>query len=166
MNLVSLKRQQLIRRPLEEVYAFFSRPENLAEITPVSLRFQLLTPQPVVMKDGAVIDYTIRPFGLPLRWTTLITEFTPPLRFVDLQLRGPYSYWHHTHSFQGTEEGTVMTDDVRYALPFGMLGQAVHALVVRRQLNHIFDVRESVLKRYFSKTSTIGTPATIRSEHP
>jgi ligand-binding SRPBCC domain-containing protein len=166
MTLYSLKRQHLIRRPLEEVFAFFSRPENLAEITPASLRFQLLTPQPIVMKDGAVIDYTIRPFGLPLRWTTLITEFTSPLRFVDLQLRGPYAYWHHTHSFQETEDGTLVTDEVRYALPFGILGQAVHALVVRRQLNHIFDVRESVLKRCFSKTSAIGTPATTRSEHP
>jgi ligand-binding SRPBCC domain-containing protein len=162
MKSYSLTRQQLIRRPLQEVFAFFARPENLAEITPASLRFQMLTPTPVVMKDGAVIDYTIQPFGFPLRWTTLITEFSPPHRFVDLQLHGPYAYWHHTHSFTETDDGTIVKDNVRYVLPFGLLGRAVHALVVRRQLSRIFDIRSRILEQYFSTTSTTGTPVATK----
>jgi ligand-binding SRPBCC domain-containing protein len=157
MKTYSLHRRQLIRRPLQEVFRFFSRPENLAEITPASLGFQMLTPQPIVMKDGAVIDYLITLFGLPLRWRTLITEFSPPHRFVDLQLRGPYAYWHHTHSFVETDDGTIVADEVRYALPFGLLGRAAHTIVIRRQLNHVFDFRARILEQYFSSSSKTST---------
>jgi ligand-binding SRPBCC domain-containing protein len=162
MKTYSLYRRQLIRRPLQEVFAFFSRPENLAEITPASLRFQMLTPVPIVMKDGAVIDYMITLSGLPLRWTTLITEFSPPHRFVDLQLRGPYAYWHHTHSFIETDDGTVVADEVRYALPFGLLGRAAHAIAIRHQLSHIFDFRARILEQYFSSPSTTKTPVATK----
>jgi ligand-binding SRPBCC domain-containing protein len=165
MKPYSLTRQQLIRRPLQEVFAFFARPENLAQITPATLRFQMLTPAPIVMKDGAVIDYMIQPFGFPLRWTTLITEFSPPHRFVDLQLRGPYAYWHHTHSFTETDDGTIVKDNVRYVLPFGLLGRAVHVLVVRRQLNNIFDFRTRILQQYFSTLQQPAHPWPQRSEH-
>jgi len=150
MKIYHLKRQLLIRKPLQEVFAFFSRPENLSDITPRALHFQMLTPTPITMKDGAVVDYTIRPFGLPLRWTTMITEFSPPQRFVDLQLRGPYAYWHHTHSFSETDDGTMVTDEVHYALPLGIIGRAAHALFVKRQLQYIFDHRQEILEALFA----------------
>ena len=101
------------------------------------------------MKEGAVIDYTIRVAGIPQRWTTLITEFTPPSRFVDLQLRGPYSYWHHTHIFVAIDDGTKVIDDVHYALPFGLLGRLAHSLFVQRMLRSIFDFRRRALEDLF-----------------
>lgn len=158
MKLYTLTRTQCIPRPLEEAFSFFSRPENLALITPSSLKFQMLTPPPLEMKEGAVIDYTVRPFGLPIRWTTLITDYKPPFRFADLQLRGPYAYWHHAHTFSETDDGTLMMDEIHYALPFGPLGRLVHTIAVRHQLQGIFDHRQSVLDRIFSDSA-------LRSEH-
>ncbi|TSA20416.1 CDP-paratose 2-epimerase [bacterium] len=153
MKLNTLKRQQLIRQPLEETFSFFSHPENLAMLTPASLEFQMLTPAPIEMKEGAVIDYTVRPFIFPLRWTTFITDFKPPHRFADLQLRGPYAYWHHAHTFTETDDGTMMTDEIHYALPFGLLGKIAHALFVRRQLDMIFDFRKATLETVFPDTA-------------
>lgn len=156
MRLYTLKRQQLISRPLEEAFSFFSRPENLSLITPASLKFQMLTPSPIEMKEGAMIDYTVRPFGFPLRWTTFITDFKPPYRFADLQLRGPYAYWHHVHTCTETDDGTMMTDEIHYGLPFGLLGRIAHALFVRRQLDMIFDFRKAALETAFPDTAASG----------
>jgi ligand-binding SRPBCC domain-containing protein len=102
------------------------------------------------MKEGAVVDYTIKIAGLSVRWTTLITLYDPPHRFVDLQLRGPYAYWHHTHTFEETPDGTLLTDEVRYALPFGFIGEIAHALAVERQLAYIFRERSAVIESLFS----------------
>ncbi len=145
-NIHTITRQQSLRRPLREVFAFFSRPENLGLLTPPNLRFQILTPVPIAMKDGALIDYVIRLYGKRLRWTTLITEFDPPHNFADVQLRGPYAYWHHFHSFAETDEGTMMTDEVHYAMPFGVLGELAHELIVKHQLKRIFDFREQQIE--------------------
>lgn len=150
MRTHTLFQQQLVRTPVAQVFEFFSRPENLERLTPPDLGFQILTPSPIAMKEGAVIDYTIKLAGVPLRWTTLITLYEPPNRFVDLQLRGPYSYWHHTHTFTETPDGTLLTDEVQYALPFGLLGELMRELVVRRQLEHIFRQRSYVIESIFS----------------
>lgn len=149
MKTNTLKRQQLIRRPLHEVFPFYSRPENLGLLTPPNLRFHMLTPAPIHMKDGALIDYVIRLYGKHLRWTTLITHFDPPHAFADVQLRGPYSFWHHTHTFIETDDGTVVTDEVRYAMPFGLIGRIAEHLVVKRQLKKIFDFRERQTEAIF-----------------
>ncbi len=145
MRIYELKRHQMIPLPLDQVFAFFERPENLAKLTPPSLGFQILTPSPIEMKSGILIDYTIRVLGLPVRWTSLITSYDPPHRFVDVQLKGPYSFWHHTHQFEAVEEGTMMTDTVRYALPLGWLGRIAHLFFVNRQIAWIFDYRSEVL---------------------
>jgi len=149
MKRYTFKRQVSIRRPLEEVFPLFSKPENLELLTPRSLHFQMLTPSPIPMKEGMLIDYVIRLFGASLRWTTCITEFRPPHAFVDVQLRGPYSFWHHTHTFQAAGENTLMTDVVRYAMPFGFLGRAAHRLFVERQLDAIFTYRERRITAIF-----------------
>ncbi len=151
MKLYTLHRRQVVRRPLSEVFPFFAQPENLSLLTPRSLGFQMLTPSPVVMKQGTVIDYTIRVGGIPMRWTTLITEYDPPYRFVDVQIKGPYSYWHHAHTFAETDDGTLITDDVRYALPLGVVGRVVHALAVQRRLEHILSHRREIIDRLFSQ---------------
>ena len=144
-----LERRQFLPVPPDEAFRFFDRPENLADITPAELGFHILTPSPVAMKEGALIDYTVRVLGVPVRWTTLITSYDPPRGFIDQQLRGPYSFWHHTHTFRAVEGGTEMTDTVRYVLPFGPLGDLVHSLAVRRQLESIFDHRSRAIAGRF-----------------
>ena len=152
MHLYNLQREQWVARSLEDVFPFFARPENLALITPPSLGFRLLTPQPVVMEKGRIIEYTLRVLGLPTRWRTLITRYEPPWCFVDEQLCGPYSFWHHSHRFESRDGGTLLHDDVRYALPVPLAGPArelVHAFYVRPALERIFDYRRQVYARLF-----------------
>jgi ligand-binding SRPBCC domain-containing protein len=151
MKVYSLYKQQLVRKPLQEVFSFFERPENLGRLTPKDLKFSILTPSPIRMRSGALIDYTIRLLGVNVRWSTLITDYEPPNRFVDEQLKGPYSYWHHTHTFRETEDGTWIMDEVRYVLPFGPLGRIFHRLFIRRMLEKIFSHRASVIDSIFEK---------------
>lgn len=140
----TLKRQVVVPRPLDEVFAFFARPENLERITPPWLNFRILTPGPVPMHVGARIDYRIRLRGIPLRWTSEITLWDPPHAFVDEQRRGPYRTWIHHHAFETTAEGTQVADFVRY----DMLGGAcADRLVVRADLERIFDYRRDALLR-------------------
>jgi ligand-binding SRPBCC domain-containing protein len=136
-----LQRKQWLARPIEEVFAFFGSPHNLEAITPDWLRFSVVTPTPIVIDAGTRIDYRLHWRGVPLRWTTLIEEWEPPHRFVDVQLRGPYLLWHHTHTFRADRGGTHLHDTVRYRLPLGWLGVALHRLGVRRDLDAIFDFR-------------------------
>jgi ligand-binding SRPBCC domain-containing protein len=151
MKVHTLKREQTIARPLKEVFAFFEKPENLAKITPPSLGFKILTPEPIEMKAGTLIDYTVSVFGIPQRWTTIITEYNPPHRFVDTQIKGPYDFWHHTHSFSETEAGILIVDEVRYTLPFGPLGELAHIFAIEGQLNQIFNYRAKVIEKIFSQ---------------
>ncbi|MBL8982733.1 MAG: SRPBCC family protein [Gemmatimonadetes bacterium] len=141
-----LKTSQVLPYPIERVFDFFSRAENLASITPKSLGFQILTPLPIAMGVGTLIDYRIRLHGLPMRWRTRITGWDPPHQFVDLQERGPYALWEHTHRFRSDgPDATVMEDEVRYRLPFGPLG-LVGLPLVRRQLRGIFDYRRTAVE--------------------
>jgi len=155
MKVHIIKREQFLARPIEDVFAFFNRPENLAKITPESLGFKILTPQPLNMKEGAIIDYTIKPLFFDMHWRTYISDYTPPRSFVDEQLKGPYKFWHHRHSFESVEGGTMVRDEVRYALPFGIFGEIAHALFIKRQLNRIFDHRTIIISEYFSRDITI-----------
>ncbi len=136
-----LRRETFLPRPIEEVFAFFSAPENLETLTPPCLGFQIQTPQPISMAPGAIIEYRLRVRGVPVRWRTRIETWDPPHEFSDVQEKGPYRLWRHTHGFRAVPGGTVVEDVVRYALPFGLLGRLVHWLLVRRDLNNIFDYR-------------------------
>lgn len=152
MRLHRLYREQVIQKPLEEVFAFFERPENLDLITPPELGFRLLTPSPIPMHQGAIIDYQIKLLGIPVRWTTYIAIYEPPNRFVDVQLKGPYSFWHHTHRFLALDDkSTLMIDEVLYLLPFGPIGEIAHTLWVKRQLKHIFEYRYNRIKELVEK---------------
>lgn len=153
MRTYTLNREQVIPKPLDNIFGFFTKAENLALITPPSLAFRVLTPSPVTMERGRIIDYTIRLFGVEIRWRSMITTFEPPHYFVDEQIMGPYSFWHHTHTFErrGTST-TVMHDRVRYALPLcfsGLPQDILHRLYVRPNLEHIFDYRRDVIDRMF-----------------
>jgi ligand-binding SRPBCC domain-containing protein len=149
VKLYVLKREQTVLRPIEEVFDFFKCPENLSLITPPSLGFVILTPLPIHMQTGSLIDYSICILGLRRHWTTLITDCDPPHRFSDVQLKGPYEFWHHTHRFESVGGGTRLTDEVRYILPLGPLGRIAHSLIVRRQLDAIFDYRQRVITERF-----------------
>ena len=162
MDIHTLQREQWVAKKPDRVFPFFAQPGNLALITPPGLRFRLLTPGPITMESGRVIDYTIRVLGLPVRWRTLITRYDPPRCFVDEQLNGPYSFWHHTHRFSEVNGGTLLEDEVRYALPLMLAGPAnglVHALYVRPALTRIFDYRQQVFSRLFGSAEPYGAQA-------
>jgi ligand-binding SRPBCC domain-containing protein len=150
-HLQTLEREGWIPRPLEEVFSFFGDAGNLEKITPPWLNFQILSPRPIQMAVGAKIVYQIRWHGAPMRWTTEIVEWNPPFGFVDVQLKGPYRRWHHSHSFARQRDGTLMKDRVGYELPFGWLGRIAHALTVRKTLAEIFDYRLRVIGQIFSE---------------
>lgn len=145
-----LERQQFVPRSREEVFAFFADAQNLEMLTPAFLNFRILTPLPLDMCSGALIDYQIRLGGIPTRWRTRIETFEAPERFVDVQLAGPYRTWRHVHEFQEAPGGTLVTDRVAYALPFGFLGALAHRLFVRRALQRIFDYRQQRLAEIFA----------------
>jgi len=143
VSIYTIERRQIISKPVEQVFSFFADVENLDRITPRWMRFRIRTPAPVAMHAGARIEYTIRWRGLPIRWLTEIEEWLPGKRFVDRQVRGPYRLWHHTHGFEEAGDKTIMEDIVRYALPLGPIGRIAHAVLVRRDLERIFDFRAS-----------------------
>jgi len=142
--------EQWLPRPVEEVFAFFSEARNLETLTPPWLRFEVLTPAPIAMRAGTLIDYRIRVHGLPIRWRTGIVEWNPPHRFVDVQLRGPYTLWHHTHTFESRDGGTQCRDQVHYR-PRG--GALMNWLFVRRDVGNIFGYRSEKMIQIFRKNS-------------
>jgi ligand-binding SRPBCC domain-containing protein len=134
----TLETELWLPRPRAEVFPFFAEAWNLETITPPWLRFEVLTPPPIPMRSGTLIDYRIRVHGVPIRWRTEIAEWQPPRRFVDVQLRGPYTLWHHTHTFEERDGGTLCGDVVRYR-PRG--GALMNWLFVRRDVERIFQFR-------------------------
>lgn len=154
MKIYTLKRTQFLPIELDEAWNFFSSPANLSKITPEHMGFKILYmsggPN---MYAGQIIRYMVSGLpGIPMNWTTEITHVEEPHYFVDEQRFGPYALWHHQHHFKEVTGGVEMTDEVNYALPFGMLGRFVHWLFVGRAVNRIFDYRYKVLEQYFSKT--------------
>ncbi|MHC5023711.1 MAG: SRPBCC family protein [Planctomycetota bacterium] len=132
-----------LTRPRDEVFAFFADAHNLERITPPRLRFEILTPDPIEMREGLLIDYRLRLRGIPMRWQSAITAWEPPYRFVDEQRRGPYRRWIHEHVFEDDGDGTIVRDEVRYGVPGGRL---VHALLVAPDLRRIFAYRSEVTR--------------------
>jgi len=137
----TLRREQWIPRPIDEVFAFFADARNLEEITPPWLGFRILAMDSGPISEGTEIRYRLRLHGIPIHWRTEIRQWAAPHRFIDVQRSGPYSLWHHTHRFDAREGGTRMIDVVRYTLPFGPLGRLVHAVKVRGDVRRIFDYR-------------------------
>ena len=135
-----------VPRPREHVFAFFADARNLGAVTPPALHFRIDTPLPIEMRVGTLIDYTIGLYGIPLRWRTEITRWEPPFSFEDTQLRGPSATWVHRHLFRDDDGATIIDDEVRYALPLGILGRLAHPLV-RWQLRRIFRYRQEAVAR-------------------
>ena len=141
-----LETDTLLPLPVGEVFAFFANAENLERLTPPELAFQILTPTPIDIGEGTIIDYRLRLFGVPFSWRTRISQWQPNTLFADEQVRGPYKSWRHLHTFVERDNGTCMTDRVEYRLPFQPLGSLALPLV-RRQLDRIFRFRANAIRR-------------------
>ena len=152
MKTYSLEFEQFIDLPIEDVFDFFSKPENLSLITPPRLRFDILTPTPLEMKEGQLIDYSLKILYLiKLHWRTLITDYQKPYKFIDQQIKGPYTLWHHTHIFEEKDGGTLIKDNLKYVIPFGWIGRAIHFIYIKHDINGIFQYRHKILNDIFSE---------------
>lgn len=150
MKLYEIRRKQKLPLSTEEAWSFFSNPGNLTLITPPRLGITITSEVPQKMYQGLIVTYTITPIlNYPVQWVTEITHMDEPRLFVDEQRLGPYRFWHHQHLFEEIEGGVEMTDLVHYALPWGPIGRVFHRLLVKRQLNEIFDFRKQYLERKF-----------------
>jgi hypothetical protein len=160
MTVHTLVREQRLPGTPEELFPFFGEAANLEAITPPWLRFRIVTPRPIEMREGALIEYRLRLRGIPIRWRTRIDVWEPGVRFVDRQLSGPYALWHHTHEFEPAgDRHTLMRDTVRYALPLGPLGDVAHRLLVRRDLARIFDFRAEAIAPIIGAAAATGPRA-------
>lgn len=153
----TLFREAVVPVSLEKAFKFFSDAFHLDLLTPPWLGFAIVTPLPIEMKPGTVIDYRIRLHGFPIRWRTLISEWEPPHRFVDEQIRGPYRWWRHTHRFEACAQGTRVIDEVEYAAPLAWLSER---LLVRRDLERIFDYRGEALQRHLTGAACVNDSET------
>ena len=144
-----LKRELVVDLPRAEVFQFFSDAANLEKITPAELSFHITTPQPIEMREGALIEYRLRLNGFPMSWQSKISKWDPPEEFVDEQLSGPYKQWIHRHIFtELSPNKTLIEDEVRYRLPFEPLGDIAH-FVVESQLRKIFEYRQKAVEEHF-----------------
>ncbi len=146
-----LEREQWMPQPIEEVWDFFSTAKNLNRMTPDFLKFEILRGGEEPMFAGQIIEYRIEAIrGIKQLWITEITRCEPLSYFIDEQRIGPYRLWHHLHRFEEDGQGVRMLDRVHYQLPFGILGQFVHAIFVRRRLRRIFDYRGLFMQQEFN----------------
>ena len=150
MKIYTINTVQVINKSIEEVFAFFSDPENLAVITPENLGFKIITPTPIKMSPGCLIDYQIHLMGFPVHWRTIISDYEPPYLFIDQQIKGPYKFWHHTHIFRKMKNGVEIKDRIMYSVPFGFIGSFLNKFWIKKDLENIFLYREKVIKDLFS----------------
>ena len=148
MKIRTLEFSQWLPCPPEELFPFFADAFNLERITPPLLRFRVVTPPPIEMRAGALIDYRLRIHGVPAKWRTEITAWDPPHRFVDEQLRGPYRQWIHEHTFEPQDGGTLCRDRVDYAAPGGSL---VNRFLIEPDVRRIFAYRAAALEEIFGR---------------
>lgn len=162
METHKLVKEQTLPLPIEEVFAFFSDARNLAWLTPPRLHFRIQNRGPIAMGKGTLIDYSLRVRGVPVRWQSEITVWEPPYRFVDVQRRGPYRHWVHTHSFAPVEGGTTIRDEIVYAVPGPSF---VERLLVRPDLDRIFGYRQQQMARWADAAVGMraGTAATTKA---
>lgn len=158
-----LHRRQVVGGSLGEVFAFFKDPKNLEVITPPWLGFSVAQAPEQVDRAGGRIEYRLRLHGVPLRWTSRISEYVEGESFADEMLTGPYRRWYHRHRFSAVPGGVEMEDVVDYCLPYGVLGRLAHAVFVRRQLEAIFDYRARAIARLFPLPASSPTPQTVTS---
>jgi ligand-binding SRPBCC domain-containing protein len=149
-----LEQEVVLNAPLERVFDYFSKAENLEKLTPKSLVFKILTPMPIVMATGAEIDYKLTLIGIGFKWRTKIALWDPPHRFIDDQLKGPYRIWYHTHSFVAEGERSKMTDQVQFQSPGWIFEPLIHRLFVKPRVEEIFRFRNQAMNETFGVSTT------------
>lgn len=150
--------EQVIPQPLDAVWHFFSRPENLDEITPDDMSFEILSDVAhTPMYEGMIIRYNVRPlFNIPMKWVTEITHVQDHRYFIDEQRFGPYALWHHQHHFESVPGGTRMTDILHYKVPYGIIGSIADAILVEKKIDGIFQYRFAEVERRFGKYEAVA----------
>lgn len=153
MKTYELYRETVLPISLLEAWDFFSNPFNLAKITPNDMGFKVVSKNlPKQVHNGLMIQYIVKPLaGIPLKWVSQISAVNAPYMFVDEQLKGPYAYWHHEHTFEEFEGKVLMKDKVIYAVPLGILGRIANTLIVRNKLEHIFNYRTTKILELFKE---------------
>lgn len=159
-RLRSIERSQIVPLPADDAFAFFADAYNLEAITPPWLRFRILTPRPLAMRQGAEIDYRLTLHGLPIRWRTLIDTWEPGRCFVDTQVDGPFAFWEHTHTFEERDGGTLICDRVLYRMPVWLLGALAHRVLIARDLERTFDYRSRAVERLLGSPGAEPAPGT------
>ena len=145
-HLVNIK--TTIDKPLKEVFSFFSNAENLNLLTPPEVNFKILTPLPIIIEQGSLVDYRIKLSGITFYWRTEIIVWEPPFRFVDVQKKGPYQLWKHEHCFEEVQGKTIMTDLVEYLAPGWIFEPIINALYVDRKIRKIFEYRSTQITHW------------------
>lgn len=160
MILHNLRFEQFLPISISEAWDFFSRPENLDEITPQNMNFEILTEGLPKMYQGMIVQYNVTPFPLiKMGWVTEITHVEEQRMFIDEQRFGPYSFWHHQHIFEPTEGGVLMTDILHYKIPFGIVGKLANEMVVRKKVYGIFEYRTQMLQNKFGSSMLLAKQA-------
>lgn len=145
-----------LHRPLKEVFDFFSNAENLNKVTPTEVSFSMLTPMPLKMQVGALIDYRIKLSGIPFFWRTQISVWEPPYRFVDEQAKGPYVFWRHEHIFEDKGDYVLMTDRLHYLSPGWFLEPLIDKFFIRPRIEKIWNYRDQQFKVLFGEKSSMA----------
>lgn len=159
MSIYYFRTEQLLPIDMDTAWNFFSSANNLALITPPELDFKILTElNGQEIYEGMLINYTVKPLlGIPLQWETEICKVQKPLFFTDRQLKGPYKIWEHSHTYREVNNGILMQDEVKYQLPFGVIGDLAHLLFVKKKIENIFSFRKQVLESMFKSTPGLTT---------
>ena len=157
MRVRTLTTELWLPRPIDEIFAFFSDAHNLDVLTPPWLHFRILTPHPIDLRLGAIIEYRIRWRWLPLAWRTEIAAWEPPHRFIDRQVKGPYSQWVHEHTFEPRDGGTFLRDRVDYAVAGWILEPILDRFVVRPDIQRIFDYRKAKMRELFPVHESVSS---------
>ena len=151
MKYFQINKTQFIEKPIDVVFSFFSKPENLEKITPQYLHFEILNDSPIHMKEGLVINYKMKIRKIPVKWSSVIKSYNPPFSFIDEQIKGPYAFWYHEHKFIKEKGGTRVDDCIKYKIPFGFFGRLVNKLWVANDLEEIFNFRKNTINDIFDK---------------
>ena len=154
MTVHLLNRKQIVPGNISDVFKFFENPLNLEKITPPWLHFRVLSSTDTRVHLGTKISYRLYWQVFPLSWSSEISEYQQDLFFADEMTRGPYRSWYHRHLFRSVEDSVEMTDTVQYSLPLGPIGDLVHAIIIRQQLESIFDYRKRAIEEIFGTNST------------